>query len=42
MTFRPALHHLLQASYERSDEVWGSVEFRYQDNLLLFTYAYEF
>ncbi len=42
VTFRPALHHLLQASYERSDEVWGSVEFRYQDNLLLFTYAYEF
>ncbi len=42
VTFRPGLHHMIQASYQRGDEVWGSVAARYQDNLLLFTYAYEF
>ena len=42
VTFRPALHHLLQASYTRTDTLWGSIATRYQDNLLLFTYAYEF
>lgn len=42
VTFRPALHHMIQASYQRSDEVWGSAAIRYQDNQVRFSYAYEF
>jgi tetratricopeptide (TPR) repeat protein len=40
--FRPGLHHLIKTSYQGTVEMWGKAASGYQDNLLLFRYAYEF
>lgn len=42
VTFRPGGRQLLQASYQRTDGIWGHVGARYQDDLLTVTWGYEF
>jgi predicted Zn-dependent protease len=42
VTLRPALHHLIQLSYLRTDAVWSSSSAKYRDQQGTFTYAYEF
>lgn len=42
MTFRPGLHHRIKVSFERTDQLWGNTAYRFQDNLLMGRYIYEF